>query len=93
MQYQSIALHVYKNPLFSVDKNEAQVLIFIYWDCKILSGTATFHKRGVPDCNFQNPSEIPDFMIIERNDNRLSVEFILLVTASCQQHFLLLTAG
>ena len=34
--------------------------MFIYWDCKILSGTATFHKRGVLDCNFQNPSEIPD---------------------------------
>ena len=33
--------------------------MFIYWDCKILSGTATFHKRGVLDCNFQNPSEIP----------------------------------
>ena len=34
--------------------------MFIYWDCKILSGTATFHKRGVLDCNFQNPSEIPE---------------------------------
>ena len=33
--------------------------MFIYWDCKILSGTATFHKRGVLDCNFQNPGEIP----------------------------------
>ena len=51
--------HYYKNPLFTVDKNEAQVLMFIYWDCKILSGTATFHIRGVLDCNFQNPSEIP----------------------------------
>ena len=58
VQYHSRAL--YKNPLFSVDKNEAQVLMFIYWDCKILSGTATFHKRGVLDCNFQNPSEIPE---------------------------------
>ena len=54
-----IILVLYKNPLFSVDKKEAQVLVFIYWDCKILSGTATFHKRGVLDCNFQNPSEIP----------------------------------
>ena len=37
--------------------------MFIYWDCKILSGTATFHKRGVLDCNFQNPSEIPGFIL------------------------------
>ena len=37
--------------------------MFINWDCKILSGTATFHKRGVLDCNFQNPSEIPGLII------------------------------
>ena len=39
----------------------ALFLVFIYWDCKILSVTATFHKtkRGVLDCDIQNPSEIP----------------------------------
>ena len=36
--------------------------MFIYWDCKILSGTATSPKRGVLDCKFQNPSEIPGFL-------------------------------
>ena len=55
---------LYKNPLFRSTKNEAQVLMFIFWDCKILSVTATFHKRGVLDCNFQNPSEIPDMLAL-----------------------------
>ena len=28
-------------------------------DSNILAGTAIFHKGGVRDCNFQNPSENP----------------------------------
>ena len=34
-------------------------LPIIQWDSNILAGTAIFHKGGVRDCNFQNPSEIP----------------------------------
>ena len=47
--------------------------MFIYWDCKILSGTATFHKRGVLDCNFQNPSEIPDHMCMTVVNTKLLI--------------------
>ena len=50
--------------------------MFIYWDCKILSGTATFHKRGVLDCNFQNPSEIPD-EDLAMADDMIKVSFLI----------------
>ena len=62
VQYHSRALHK-KVHVFGRQKVRL-VLKFIYWDCKILSGAATFHKRGVLDSNFQNPSEIPALVLV-----------------------------